>query len=211
MDITPQQQALVQAAISVEGWTAPEPRYLTLIMPWEMANNAVQSAEQMALQSDCGLVLHGIYEVALNMPARLRYVVEHAISDVLALAKQADAYIAQTVYGIAPTMPVPGDGLYFGAAGNSSQHMTMVIAVDGNTFTTMDGGERTNGSTPGVPAGLETITRNKRVLVRNSVTGLLHEQATGRPLLVVIDGQKMADYFGPNTGVEYGVGDGSYR
>ena len=63
-------QALVDAATSVVGWTAPDDDYLNLIDP----GDPTVRQRSVAGESDCGLVALGIQEIVFDLPARGPYV-----------------------------------------------------------------------------------------------------------------------------------------
>jgi hypothetical protein len=155
----------VALALSVEGLgaaAATRVAYLDLLACSPDETPAMREA--MAEMSSCALTIRGLWWRASCRHAILAapYVVGHAVSDLITIAHDYGALRPRTY------APRPGDVVYIDNPG----HVLTVIAVDGATVTSIDGGQRD-------AAHLECITRRTRTLAGTTLGG--------RPIVSVVD------------------------
>ncbi len=144
--LNPVRRARVELALSVEGYTYPQPRYLDLLTCGR--SETFQRRDEEGRMSGCALVWCGLEWLAGNRHQILKdvYVTQRAVSDVIQIARDADA-----LHG-ANRVLQPADG--FVMAGSAGLHVGIWLGDD----ETMNGGERT-----GYPSGPETIKKITRI------------------------------------------------
>ena len=122
--LSPVRQAIIDACDAVAGLTAPDPAYLALVAP----GDAPERQAQIASESDCGLVLLGIQERALDVPARGAYRESSAFELVYERA-QGNPWKPEGAVRV-PTLdapPQPGDGLIWGPSSSAVAHMEHAV------------------------------------------------------------------------------------
>lgn len=183
-----ERQLLLEAASEVVGLTAPDPAYLRLVAPWE-AEHDVARAQSIASVSDCYLVVLGIQERVLGVPARGRYVIESAPELLRARALEAHAYAD---IHASQLVPEPADVLVWAASASAPAHAETCVSVfhsgDIVVLGVVAGGERNS-------VRRETIDRMTRA-VRRRADGRLVDTANGRVLDQVLDAEKLAAHYG---------------
>jgi|SRR5271166_882180 len=185
--MTDPRQAIIDAANSVIGWTAPSDDYLSLIDPGDPTVRQRAVAEE----SDCGLVALGIEEIVFDVPARGPYKDSTAFNLVYSRAC-GNPWAPGGAFRLATldTPPQPADVVVYGPApsGSPPAHMEHVIEVTVNgtsvTLKCVAGGEKTGG--------LETVAVMKRELTWK---GVWTDNANGRAIIGVVDAELLASMY----------------
>jgi len=179
---------VVTFARSKVGLKAPNPDYLSLVAP----GDAPARQLEIAKASDCGLVLLGIEEGVFVIPPRGEYKDGSAFE--LAYTRAGGNPWVPGGAFVLPTgviVPADGDGVVYGNAGSSPAHMETVLTsrLSGLRLmlTCVAGGERDSD-------GNESVV----IMTRNFSWGGVHwiDLATSRPIIGIIDADKMAEKYG---------------
>jgi hypothetical protein len=180
-------QALVDAANSVLGWTAPSDDYLNLIDPGDPTARQRVVAEE----SDCGLVVLGIQEIVFDVPARGPYRDTTAFNLVYTRAC-GNPWAPGGAFRLASLDAPPqlGDVVVYGPApsGSPPAHMEHVIEAVVNistmTLKCVAGGEKSGA--------LETVAVMQRELTWK---GVWTDDANGRAIIGIVDAEVLASMF----------------
>lgn len=179
--------AVVSAARSVIGCTAPSPEYASLVAP----DDTPERRAQVMTESGCGLVVLGIQERALCVPPRGPYRDGSAFTLVYARAGGSPWQPggACRVPGLEEP-PQPGDAIVWGPAGSAVAHMETVVdaRADGATLAldVVAGGQRD-------AHGGQTVTQLSRTARWDGRRWV--DSKTGRPLLAVIDADALGERY----------------
>lgn len=165
-------QGFVTRALAVEGLNASPARladYLALLACSPRETAPMRTA--MATMSSCALAVRGLWARAgvddpiLTYP----YVIEHAVSDVFAIASKAGALRPRSY------APLEGDVVILDAP----VHVLTVVARDVAMVASIDGGQ--------MIGGYEGILRRARSLLGTTLGG--------RPILHVVDCLALAQHY----------------